>query len=132
MKVRFHQFAIASALGIAAASAFAGQQFGRDSVFVTPGQVIPPSSAAQVSRAGRDSVYATQQTGSPASAGASDTARFGRDSVYAMPSSTPTTPLAADAQPLQQFGRDSVYATPGTASNGGTTMGRASSDGSGG
>jgi hypothetical protein len=47
-----------------ATPAFAGQQFGRDSVYAAPGlPTSKPQASASVARFGRDSVYATQGAG---------------------------------------------------------------------
>jgi hypothetical protein len=59
---------VAAVLSTAAAASFAAQPFGRDSVYVQPGQTVttraPSSSAAkgEVARFGRDSVYVTKDT----------------------------------------------------------------------
>ena len=55
--------AVATALAFTAGSAIGGQQFGRDSVTVQPGQRIHSSVAnVAVVRLGRDSVYVTRDT----------------------------------------------------------------------
>jgi len=55
--------AVATALAFTAGSAIGGQQFGRDSVTVQPGQRIHSSVAnVVVLRLGRDSVYVTRDT----------------------------------------------------------------------
>jgi len=59
---------LAGALSVAAAGSFAAQPFGRDSVYVQPGQTVTtrtPSSSTtkgEVVRFGRDSVYVTRDT----------------------------------------------------------------------
>jgi len=64
---KFAVIAFAAALSAAAEGSFAAQPFGRDSVYVQPGQTVTsrvPSSAAkgEVTRFGRDSVYVTKDT----------------------------------------------------------------------
>jgi hypothetical protein len=55
--------AVATALAFTAGSAIGGQQFGRDSVTVQPGQRMHSSQAnVAVVRLGRDSVYVTRDT----------------------------------------------------------------------
>jgi hypothetical protein len=54
---------IAVVIGIPAASTFAAQQFGRDSVYVQPGQTVRSAPATvEVKRFGRDSVFITKDT----------------------------------------------------------------------
>jgi hypothetical protein len=54
---------VAIALSVSAAGAFAAQPFGRDSVYVQPGQVVTSTAPkAEIARLGRDSVYVTKDT----------------------------------------------------------------------
>ena len=54
---------LAATLSISAASVFAGQSFGRDSVYVEPGKSYSSArGAAQIERFGRDSVHVTKDT----------------------------------------------------------------------
>ena len=58
---------VAAALSITASAGFAAQTYGRDSVYVQPGQAVvssAPSAAAktEVTRFGRDSVFVTKNT----------------------------------------------------------------------
>jgi len=65
---KFAVVTLAAMLSVAAAGSLAAQPFGRDSVYVQPGQTVishaPTSSAAksEVTRFGRDSVYVTKDT----------------------------------------------------------------------
>jgi hypothetical protein len=65
---KFAVVTLAAVLSTAAAGSLAAQPFGRDSVYVQPGQTMashaPSSSAAtsEVTRFGRDSVYVTKDT----------------------------------------------------------------------
>ena len=65
---KFAVVTLATVLSAAAAGSFAAQPFGRDSVYVQPGQTVtshaPSSSAAkgEVTRFGRDSVYVPKDT----------------------------------------------------------------------
>jgi len=65
---KFAVVMLAAVLSAAAAGSFAAQPFGRDSVYVQPGQTVtsraPSGSAAkgEVARFGRDSVYVTKDT----------------------------------------------------------------------
>lgn len=65
---KFAVVTLAAVLSTAAAGSLAAQPFGRDSVYVQPGQTItsqaPSSSAAksEVTRFGRDSVYVTKDS----------------------------------------------------------------------
>jgi hypothetical protein len=55
--------AVVAALAFTAGSAIGGQQFGRDSLTVQPGQQIRSAKATvEVMRFGRDSVYVTKDT----------------------------------------------------------------------
>jgi hypothetical protein len=87
-------------------TAYAQQQFGRDSVYAVPGRSTRPPAGivvTPINRFGRDSVYATQAP------------------------SAPSTPVSADAKSPQQYGRDSVYAygspNPPAATSGETRIG---------
>lgn len=58
------KFIVVLTATLIAAPAFAGQEFGRDSVYATPGTpTSKPLAGAPVARFGRDSVYATQSVG---------------------------------------------------------------------
>jgi len=65
---KFAVVTLAVALSAATAGSFAAQPFGRDSVYVQPGQTVTshaPSNIAagnEVTRFGRDSVYVTKST----------------------------------------------------------------------
>jgi hypothetical protein len=110
MRYSVHNLAVAAALIASAASVFAEQQFGRDSVYANPAQ------AARQVRVDDD---------------AGVEARFGRDSVYATASSRPSSPVAEDVTELQRYGRASVYAIPldtPAGDLGRTQVGRAPSD----
>jgi hypothetical protein len=55
--------AVATALSASAGGVFAAQPFGRDSVYVQPGQVVTSTAPkVEIARLGRDSVYVTKDT----------------------------------------------------------------------
>jgi hypothetical protein len=116
MQSKTSNIVIAIALAVSAGGVFAQQQqqYGRDSLSVSPGHSASAvSTGTNLTRFGRDSVYANQpQTGSaaPLASNATTATRFGRDSVYATQSPGPSTSVATNVPGLQPFGRDSVYA----------------------
>ena len=117
MKFKTRNIVIATVLAVSAGSAFAQQQqpYGRDSLSANPGHSgSAVSTGTNLTRFGRDSVYANQtQTGNTGSltSDATTTTRFGRDSAYATQSPSASTSVATNVPGLQPFGRESVYAT---------------------
>ena len=103
---------LASSAGIA--SAQQQQQYGRDSVYVSPGRAAGTvSTGTDLTRYGRDSVYANQtqtESGAPLTFNGTTATRYGRDSVYATQSPGASTSVATNVRGLQPFGRDSIYA----------------------
>jgi hypothetical protein len=85
---KFAVITLGAVLSVAAGGSFAAQPFGRDSVYVQPGQTVPsyaPSGAAgksEVARFGRDSVYVSKDSPlskpSTVAAGTSVTLKPGR------------------------------------------------------
>jgi hypothetical protein len=117
MQFKTRNIVIATVLAVSAGGVFAQQQqqYGRDSVYVSPAHSASEvSTGANPSRFGRDSVYANQpQTATPAplASDATTATRSGRDSAYATQSPGPSTSVATNVPGLQPYGRDSLYAT---------------------
>jgi hypothetical protein len=87
------------------------QQFGRDSVYPTPGKPITPlpATAEPIHRSGRDSLYVMQlrhRLSPPSSGVATGPVRYGRGSVYAhrSPNAPATTPTQVGSGALGQGG----------------------------
>jgi hypothetical protein len=116
MKFKTRTIVVATVLAVSSGRVFAQQQqqHGRDSLYVSPGHSgSAVSTGTDLTRFGRDSVYANQpQKGSAASLTSDSTTatRFGRDSVFATQFQELSTSVATNIPGLQPFGRDSVYA----------------------
>ena len=116
MQFKTRNIIVTTVLALSAGSVLAQQQqqYGRDSLYVSPAHSASAvSTGTDLTRFGRDSVYANQpQTtyAAPLASNATTSTRFGRDSVYATQPPGPSTSVATNVPGLQPFGRDSVYA----------------------